>query len=197
MAGSWWGADTAAGASCLCTVLQQPKAGKQGSETEWQLDCPGLLFHAAGASELPSFGKETCGVWACGLQPELEQLSLILQSECLACLPTYCVGCDALCWAPGMIRAHKSSVLVIGQGCSVFTSKRSVFLFVFNGEGVWGFPLDVTSPGGQNTDVLDCPCIVGCWGAWLCPSRSSRGHCDCTDTHISCGPTLLLRPTLP
>lgn len=54
MAEQWvWGggwADIAAGASCLCTVLQQPKAGKQGSETEWQLGRPGLFFHAAGAS---------------------------------------------------------------------------------------------------------------------------------------------------
>lgn len=155
MVGSCRGPDTAAGASCLCTVSQQPKDGKQGSDTERQLGRPGLLFHAAGASELPSFGKETCG-----LQPRLEQLSLIPWSERLACLPTCCVGLDALSWAPGMIRAHKSSVLVIGQGCSVFTSKRSVFLFVFNGEGAWGFPLDVSSPGGQNTDALDCPCVA-------------------------------------
>lgn len=32
LGGGW--ADIAAGASCLCTILQQPKAGKQGSETE-------------------------------------------------------------------------------------------------------------------------------------------------------------------
>lgn len=175
MAGSCGGADTAAGASCLCTVLQQPKAGKQGSETEWQLGRPGLLFHAAGASELPGFGKETCGVWACGLQPRLEQLFLIPQSERLACLPTCCVGCDALSWAPGMIRAHKSSVLVIGQGCSVFTSRCPVFLFVFGGEGVWGFPLDVTSPGGQNTDALDCPCIADAGAHGSAPQGAAVG----------------------
>ena len=51
--GGW--ADIAAGASCLCTVLQQPKAGKQGSETVFQAFAAACLcccFHVLA----PPFG---------------------------------------------------------------------------------------------------------------------------------------------